>query len=801
VTIYPENLPAELRETGLFCCWRYEKRGGKLTKVPYNPRTNDKAQSNSPASFAPLSVALAAMESGKYDGIGVGVFGNLGAIDIDDCISEAGDLSDMALDIVDTMAAYTEYSPSRKGLRILCKVPEGFQYDKDRFYVNNQKAGLEVYIAGATKKFVTVTGDRFTNCPELEWRGDELLAVRDTYMLRLRRSALPSAAVPAKPVALSDKELLAKAMQNQHRSRRPDGSEGATFAELWEGDISRYSSASEADQALCNWLAFWTGRDPERIDRLFRQSGLMRDKWDEVHGADTYETITIMNAISTMTGPGYDPDAYFRKLADDFITETPTGPLKLADLHPEKNSRYAWNDIGNGNLFADWYKNIARYSPERKKWYVYDGRVWKPDAGNLRAMELCKKLADGLVIYALGLPDGDTRDAYRKYVERWQVRRNRETILKDAASVHPVMMADFDKAPHLYNCRNGTLDLQTGEFRPHSPADMLTQLAGVSYDPDARSPLWEKCVADAMQGDVEKSAYLQKSFGYGLTGEAQEECLFLLYGYTTRNGKGTIMETYRTMQGDYGRAARPETLAQKDRVDSRSPSEDLARLAGARMVNISEPGKQMVLSAELVKTLTGRDTINARFLHEDSFEFSPQFKIFINTNHLPKVTDSTVFTSGRVKVIPFERHFTEAEQDKQLKKKLRKAASLSGVLNWCLEGLRMFQETGLDMPPSVLEATEQYRKKSDKIARFVEEMMEPDPLGEIRTVEAYDAYQNWCARNGQYPESLENFKTDMSAHAEVKRKRPAGAGREANPLWYILGIKWRCVQGCADLPV
>lgn len=154
-----DNLPAKLRDTGLFCCWRYEERGGKRTKVPYNPRTGGRAQSTNPDTFAPLAVALAALEPGGYDGIGVGVFGTLGAIDIDHCISDAGEISEMALDIVRTMNSYTEYSPSGKGLRILFTVPDGFQYDKARYYINNQKIGLEVYIAGCTNKFVTLTGN------------------------------------------------------------------------------------------------------------------------------------------------------------------------------------------------------------------------------------------------------------------------------------------------------------------------------------------------------------------------------------------------------------------------------------------------------------------------------------------------------------------------------------------------------------------------------------------------------------------------------------------------------------------
>ena len=207
----------------------------------------------------------------------------------------------------------------------------------------------------------------------------------------------------------------------------------------------------------------------------------------------------------------------------------------------------------------------------------------------------------------------------------------------------------------------------------------------------------------------------------------------------------------------------------------------------------------MVLSAALVKTLTGNDKITARFLNENSFEFSPQFKLFINTNYLPKVNDTTVFSSGRVYVIPFERHFSKDEQDKSLKRKLAQPENLSGILNWCLEGLRLVQETGLAPPDSVIEATKQYQQDSDKISRFIDEMMEPDVYGEIRTEEAYNAYQQWCMRNGQRSESFPAFRQSIEAHAEIKKKRPSGAGRNISPCWFILGLKLKCVPVCSSI--
>lgn len=399
--IQTDNLPTKLRKMGRFCCWKYEERDGKKTKVPYNPKTGGKAQSTNPATFAPLPAALEALERGGYDGIGVGIFGTLGAIDIDHCISDTGELSELAYDVMNIMQGYTEFSPSGKGLRILFTVPEGFQYDKARYYINNQKAGLEVYIAGCTQKYVTITGDALTPGLDLEERGEQQRAVLEKYMVRPKAQKPTPAPTPTPApldwgaeigggaTDLDDLTLIERAKRSRN---------GAQFAALWSGDASGYKSASEADIALCNALAFWTNRDADRVDKLFRQSGLFRpEKWDRPTAGSTYGAITVQNAIATAR-QGYDPQAHFRRKADRITTSTAAGPLKLADLHPEKNDRYGWNDIGSGNLFADWYRDVARYVPERKKWFVYNGEVWEPDTGNLRAMELCKKLADSLAI-------------------------------------------------------------------------------------------------------------------------------------------------------------------------------------------------------------------------------------------------------------------------------------------------------------------------------------------------------------------------------------------------------------------
>ena len=313
--VQADNLPAQLREHGLFCCWRYETRPGsdKPTKVPYNPRTGGGAQSTNPQTFTPLAAALGALEGGGYDGVGVGVFGSLGAVDIDHCIDENGAWTDLAADICRTMGAYTEYSPSGHGLRILFTVPDGFQYDKARYYINNQKLGLEVYIAGATQKYVTVTGNTFTPGLDLEERGEQLAAVMEKYMVRPRAKEQPPAPLDwnaeiGGAADLDDLSLIERAKRSKN---------GAAFEALWAGDITGYKSHSEADVALCNALAWWTGGDAERVDRLFRQSGLMRKKWDRPQSGSTYGALTIQNAVSTAQGD-YDPTVQRPTAKQDF---------------------------------------------------------------------------------------------------------------------------------------------------------------------------------------------------------------------------------------------------------------------------------------------------------------------------------------------------------------------------------------------------------------------------------------------------------------------------------------------------
>lgn len=274
-------LPDSIIQNGLFCCWKYEERNERKTKVPYQPQTGMGAKSNDPSSFVPYKTAV---QASGYDGIGIGIFNGICAIDLDNCVSDSGYYTQTAAEIVALMHSYTEYSPSGNGLHILFSA-KGFQYDTKRFYIMNHQAGIEVYVAGATNKYVTVTGNR---CEDYEYgdRTQELQVLLDKFMRRPEVGA--ENAINAKNSDLSMEQLLQLAKSSKN---------GAAFTALWNGSLEGYLSPSEADLALCIHLAFWTGRDAAKMDTMFRQSGLMRDKWDRQQSGTTYGAITIQKAI------------------------------------------------------------------------------------------------------------------------------------------------------------------------------------------------------------------------------------------------------------------------------------------------------------------------------------------------------------------------------------------------------------------------------------------------------------------------------------------------------------------------
>ncbi|NBH15018.1 DNA primase [Lachnospiraceae bacterium] len=431
----------------------------------------------------------------------------------------------------------------------------------------------------------------------------------------------------------------------------------------------------------------------------------------------------------------------------------------LRNLHAE---RYETSDKGFGRLFADVFKDKHRYNPSRKDFMRYDGKRWIDDIEGLSARASAKALSDALVRYAVNV---DTEGKYLKAVAALCNIRNRNNMLQDSKDVYFFDNEQLDTNDYFLNVQNGTLDLteDSPKFVEHSPDMLLSKVCNAEYNPAADCKEWKKFLLEIMQDDKEKILYLQKIAGLSLTGNTEQETCFILYGSTTRNGKSTFCETLIYLLGDYALTMKPESLAIKQNLDSRQASGDIARLAGCRFCNASEPPKRMLFDTALLKSLLGRDSITARHLHQREFSFIPKFKLVINTNYLPTITDDTVFSSGRINVISFDRHFEPQEQDKDLKNRLRDKQELSGILNWCIEGLRLYRAEGLKPPAAVQTATDTYRTDSDKIGNFINECLTKTGRNS-KAKDIYEAYTKWCEDNGYGCENKGNF------FAELKTK-------------------------------
>src|SRR5712691_2238434 len=281
----------ELQARPQWVCWRKELRKGTYTKIPYTPATGLPARSNDPATWSSYPTACSTLQQSPddYDGLGYMFDRDLTGVDLDHCVHEDGMIEDWAQSILDRLLSYAEYSPGGAGIHILVRgtIPRGLRRSVP--HASHPEAAIEMYCQG---RYFTITGKHVAGTPStIEARQEAVLALHTQISAPSPQHARHLSSSPA-GVDLPDTDLLDKA-----RSAK----DGAKFWALWNGETPGYLSPSEAELALCTLLAFWTGKDIERMDRLFRESGLYREKWDERHGRDTYGTLTLARAIEGCT--------------------------------------------------------------------------------------------------------------------------------------------------------------------------------------------------------------------------------------------------------------------------------------------------------------------------------------------------------------------------------------------------------------------------------------------------------------------------------------------------------------------
>ncbi|BBM86655.1 phage/plasmid primase, P4 family [Candidatus Uabimicrobium amorphum] len=379
-------------------------------------------------------------------------------------------------------------------------------------------------------------------------------------------------------------------------------------------------------------------------------------------------------------------------------------PFQGTKINTKVNVYRKHTDMGNAARLVKRHGHKIRYCHAWGKWLVWDGTRWEIDT-----TEEIVRLAKDTVISIYHEADmAKSEKEYNrliKHAERSQSYNRIMSMIKLAKSEPgvPIQTSQLDTNPWLLNVENGTVNLKTGELQPHNPQDLITKKAPVHYDPEAPCPTWNKFLETVTSENEEIRKFLQSAVGYSLTGNNNEECMFMLHG-SGRNGKSKFLGAIEKMMGDYAKPTRPETFLKK----RGSIPNDLAALKGARFVPTVETEQGGKLAESLIKQITGGDTIQARFLHKEFFEYKPEFKIWMATNHRPTIEGNDMAIWERLCVVPFNTTIPAQERDKFLSYKL--AQELSGILNWAIKGCLNWQERGLCKPDSIEKYTNKYKQ-------------------------------------------------------------------------------------------
>lgn len=765
------SIPQELKTMPRWVCFTADK-------LPIDPKTGDASDSTDPSKWAEYAVAVAAVTPLNCRGVGFVLGGGICGIDLDHCIDpDTGEVNAAALSIVDSMRSYTEISPSGTGLHILWRGEKAGTACRKSIAPG---VGLEMYDGG---RYFTVTG-RSWHTPPLPLR-DATESAAEIYRTYL---AKPVPTKPAPRPAASARPEDDDAILDRARNARGGEKLSALLAGNWQPYAA---SQSEADLALCNLLAFWLGADKARMDAAFRHSGMYRKKWDERRGADTYGNITLKRAIEDCQevyspAPAPTPEPGDRDQLEDLLqslkVRAAPAPSTSAPASGKKLDAYTMDDTGNARRFRDLYGDRLRYNFTQQRWDIWDGRVWRPDEVN-GVKQLCDEMLDGMEKAVFGIHDAARAKEWRAFIRKSRGSTAKKNLLTEAQHLSgiPATDSDFDSTGGVLNLQNGILRLKDGSLHPHDRHRLITKLAGAAFDPCAKAPVWDAFLSSVTGGDQDLQRYLQVMTGYMLTSSTREQCIFFLYGDGS-NGKSTFLDVLADLMGSYAMNAQSDTITARRASDG--PRTDIARLKGARLVTISECPENVWLDEAMVKQLTGGDTVTARYLYGREFEFKPQFKLIMATNHKPRIrgTDSGIWR--RIRLVPFTQTIPEDQQDLQLPDKLR--AELPGILNWALEGLRLWlrasengRRRGLPSCAAVDAATAEYRGEQDRLRQFLDDCVMQVPDYSVQAGVLYQVYRKWCDENGErFPMSGTKFGREMSKILTREKARNAYEYRE-----------------------
>jgi putative DNA primase/helicase len=437
-------------------------------------------------------------------------------------------------------------------------------------------------------------------------------------------------------------------------------------------------------------------------------------------------------------------------------------------------------DLGNAKRLIHRHGQNLRYCWLWGKWLAWHDTRWiKDDSGEV--FRLAKETVASIYQEAAAAPDEDTRKALAKHAMRSESGARIKEMVDLARSDVPVMPDELDASPYLLNVENGTIDLRTGELREHRREDLITKIAPVEYHPAAAAPVWEAFLERVLPSE-ELRGFVQRAAGYSATGDTSEQCMFIHHG-AGANGKSTLQEVLSAALGDYAMRTPTETLLTKR---SGAVPNDIARLKGARFVTASETEEGRRLAEGLVKDLTGQDTIAARFMRAEWFDFKPTHALHLSTNHKPEIRGTDAAIWRRIRLVPWTVAIPPEEQDRKLAEKLR--AELPGVLAWIVRGCLAWQRNGLQAPEEVREATKAYRAEMDVLAAFLGDCCVRGKEEEEFAGALWEAWKRWCEVTGEQHGTQKRFGGRLAErgylnHRDSRTGKKVWSGLCLRPSW------------------
>ena len=802
------NIPQELRDRPQWICWRREMRDGKPTKIPYIADSGERwASSTDRATWRTFDDAC--QHAARFDGIGF-VFAAddpYCGIDLDHAIStDTGEIDPAALRILRAFPSYAELSPSGTGLHILCRAAlPGGGTKKPRGAIE-----VEMYDRG---RYFTVTGTRWADSPDTVTDCQAAAAELYAELKGTNGTKPPPAPRRAEPLTLTDQELLERARNATNGARftalfdhgDTTGYAGASEADramcarlnFWTGNNPDHTERLARQSALCRpkWDerrgdTTWIRREIEstyqsetynpdqRIIGVTAGKTPGGDDGDDSMEAQTRARECIAAAIEAGTAsavmdnpevlkalatlPAGECTDWQQKLKKKIravnLRELKAAIAASKDGQRPKRARsteqdaHHLTDLGNARRLVSRHGADIRHDHQRGLWLIWDGRRWAPDDTS----EITRRAKDTVAaIYKeAGKASSDSdRQALAKHALQSEGRNAIANMIALAASEPgiPIRAADTDADPWLFNCQNGTIDLRTGELLEHRREDLITKLAPVNYDPDATHPLWDDLLDRVTRGDSDTRAYLQKAAGYTLTGSTREDKAFCLVS-EGGGGKTSFLEPIVKTMGDYATIAEDNTFVAQH-AGASGHSEDVAALAGARLVICTEMGRGR-LAEERFKRMTGGDSVRASRKHERSFEFTPQFKLWMAMNRALRADDEDTGVWRRLRYIPWL-PIPEDERDPKVKETLlRDPAARAAILAWMVAGCLDYLANKLGDPPAIITATEQRREENNPMAAFFDDccVFGADMWTGARALR--EAYDDWCKDSGARPVNL-----------------------------------------------